>query len=295
MVNKVIRHKIFFLTAMVIFCSSPAFADRVEEFLVKVESRFTAAKSKQEKFAIVSQLVNRKALISSEVSLDDSAALAKGTGPDPFTFTEEETGKTIENFEKTNPLALAVKRADVERVKLFLSAVEDVNDPLLTAWGFRQPYFLSHMVLDPRDPNSPKVSLNRRMEIIDILGEKGADFNIRPGFSSTGVYDNPPLIVVGLDGSDVGELGNLQARALLYGADPIVKGSSASLVCIDETPDRPLDTFGSVANQMCEIAFDQYLKMPREQREKVRIADSVRKRFAEIKAERMKQLADTDF
>lgn len=294
MVNKIIRHKIFFLTAMVIFFSSQAFADRVEEFLVKVESRFTAAKSKQEKFAIVSQVVNRKTLTSPEVSLDDNAALAKGTGPDPFTFTEEETGKTNDNFEKTNPLALAVKRADVERVRLFLSAVENVNDPLLTAWGFRQPYFLSHMALDPRDPNSPKGSLNRRMEIIDLLGEKGADFNIRPGFSSTGVYDNPPLIVVGLDGSDK-RIDDLRPRALLYGADPIVKGSSASLVCINETPDRPLDTFGSVANELCEIAFDQYLKMPREQREKVRIADSVRKRFAEIKAERMKQLAETDF
>lgn len=289
--------KVLVFASFLIGCSSHLAAHKFEEYLERVEEKFVAAKSDEEKFELVTQSVNRKVLSQDDVDLDDEEALSANIGPDPFSYTvtEEREEKEKFNFEKTNPLMLAICLGDVRRFELFLSVVDDVNNPLLTAWGYRQPYYLSHMALDPQYSFLKKVPITNRLRIVDLLGKKNADFNKIPGPFTIGIYNNPPLIVSGLDGSRCEFFDALRARSLLYGADPLVTGSSKSLVCINPTLERPLNSFGSDANRLCELAFDQYLKMPSGQRKKARLADSVKEKFEEIKAERLKQLIELSF
>lgn len=285
--------------ALLIGCISPLTANNTEKYLQMVEREFDEADSRTAKFKVVSQPVNKQALTlpCEDFEKNHKEALSRKVGPHPFTFETEKDGRKEQhiNFNKTNPLMLAISLGDIGRVSKFLTVVDNVNDDLFTAWGYRQPYYVSHMALDPHYPSEEKVSLSTRLAIITLLGEKGADFNKLPGFFRTGIYDNPPLIVPGLDGSHTNdETDKLMARALLFGADPLVQGSSSSLVCINPTPDRPIGTFGGQANRLCEIAFDDYFVLDR-QGVRMRLAPSIKAKFESIKKERLKMLMEASF
>ena len=125
-------------------------------------------------------------------------------------------------------MGLAISLGRVDAVRAFLAVVPDVNDPILAVWGYRQPYTLAHLALDPRFPYflGDNVPLKNQLEIIDALGERGANFNAILKNSKLDPYTNPPLAAGGPSGyADLKLMPHLQARALLYGADPAVKGS----------------------------------------------------------------------
>lgn len=292
-----LKFKMLVLASLLIGGSSHLAAHKFEEYLERVEKKFLAARSKEEKFKLVTQPVNREVLCQDDVDLDDEKALSANIDPTPFAYDKEF------NFEKkTNPLMLAIGLGEVRLFELFLSVVEDVNDPLLTVWGHRQPYYLAHMALAPaldhrRLSLKKKAPLAQRLSIIDLLGGKNADFNqkLPAYFAQTLPYNNPPLIVPEVGAYSEKFSDALRARALLYGADPLVQGSSASLVCVNPTPERPLNSFGINANRFCALAFDKYLKMPPEQQKNVRLAESVKEKFKELKVEKLKQLANLEF
>ena len=251
--------KILFFTALIFSASiSQSHANPFKEFLDDAERRFDAAPSRVAQFEIVSEPVNRETLARLK-SFDeyDKEALTSGVGPGAFLYTDDENKERF-NTAKTNALMIAIAFGDIRRVKKFLPVIDDVNAPLLTAWGYRQPYTVAHMALDPRFPESTsKVPLINRLQILDLLGEAGANFNINLVSRYVGVYMNPPLVAAGLN-SRHAYTDPLRARALLYGADPVVKGSSGSLVCINPTSECPLDTFLSEAHRLCEIAFKDF-------------------------------------
>ncbi|MCI5057568.1 MAG: hypothetical protein MRY83_15755, partial [Flavobacteriales bacterium] len=168
--------------------------------------------------------------LKSEDELDHNQ-LTSEVGPASLKYKIENI--TYVYYNQTNPLALAISLGKRDLVRKFLSVVEDVNDKALVVWGYRQIYTLAHVALDPRYPEvSQNVPLEDRLEIIDELAKKGADFN---KIIKWGGYKNPPL--AGGDSSsfhleDV--LDPLRARALLYGANPSLRGSCFYGVKLEE-------------------------------------------------------------
>ena len=146
--------------------------------------------------------------------------------------------------EVTNPVALAISMGEVDLVRKFLQHI-DPNCPESFVWGWRGVFSLAHIALDPKYPSPKKdVSLESRLKIIDLLGERGADFNITisgsrviGGFSG-GDYMNPPLVAG--DNSGYSESYKLapfvRARAFLYGADPDKSGTSHAPIKLDREP-----------------------------------------------------------
>ena len=189
-----LKMKTLALTAALVCLAPQSKADCIEEYLNSVEESFDRATSPTAKFEVVSQLVNVKVLREAD-SLEevDRVKLAKGFGPRVGTYTDDE-GKDQFNSKKSNPLALAILFGKPDKVEKFLSVVENVNDDIFTAWGYRQPYYPAHVALDPQFPTEVSgVWLGHRLRIIDLLGEKGADFNKLPPAITLGVYQNPPL------------------------------------------------------------------------------------------------------
>lgn len=174
------------------------------------------AQEPSQKLALISQPINLEYLSDLKTIEDlDSKELT----PDEKFF-----------YNKTTPIALAVSLDELNRVTQFLKAIPDVNDPSLTGWGYRQPYTLAHMALDPQYPKAAgDISLSTRLAIIDMLGEKRADFNAIIRADLEGVYENPPLLVGDLSGRPFKFMSELRARALLYGGDPKIIGSSGGL------------------------------------------------------------------
>jgi len=146
------------------------------------------------------------------------------------------------NCDKTCPLVLAVARGRNHLVSKWLSVVGDVNSWELMGWGYRQPYSLAHMALDPQYPRMRhNVPLEDRLAIVDDLGERGADFNNTGSHALMGIYNNPPLAAGTLSGhlswKEVCNVATpLRARALLYGAIPDTRGSCFGGVHLDREP-----------------------------------------------------------
>ncbi|MBT4880153.1 MAG: hypothetical protein HON43_04180 [Alphaproteobacteria bacterium] len=105
----------------------------------------------------------------------------------------------------------------------------DVNDSAFEAWGFRQYFSPAHVALDPQFPYV-SASLKDRLAVIDLLAQMGADFNSIP---SEGLYQNPPLTAGTTHTTRVPDYQQLQARAILHGADPELKGSSFFGISLD--------------------------------------------------------------
>lgn len=274
---------------------SPTKASDHRSFIEKWANDIDQLPTKKARFEAIARPMDGIKLCNPYWDLIDLKSLYGEVSPDIFTFTTVVDGVEIktENIDKTNLLMLAINHGYATIVAKLLRHIDDVNDPRLSAWGYRQPYFPTHMILAP--PMLTSVCLKDRLTIVDLLGQKGADFNIRPGHFGTCLYDNPPLIVPMLTSTHANpDVEKLMARALLYGADPSVKGSSGTLVCINPTPDCPLGSFGRAANQLCEIAFDDYVAQSKTGKN-FKLASSVLEKFKKIKEERLKQLSSLTF
>lgn len=190
--------KSYFIVKLAIFIGASFLqiqANGFEESLDDIEKEFDRTQTVAEKYAIVSR-------------------------PIPL----EEEGSGIKS-DKTCAFALAISLGRPSLVAKFLSVVENVNSENLMGYGYRQGFFPTHLALDPQYPKaSHAVALEDRLAIIDMLGRKKADFN-RRGLSKE-LYLNPPLAAGWPSGRMLEHATELRARALLYGADPSIVGTS---------------------------------------------------------------------
>ena len=165
-------------------------------------------------------------LIKADEALLKSLAAEFEAAPDPqskLAIVCRHIGEDFGKFATNNTLALAIGAGNRWLVEKFLSVVEDVNSEDLYVWGYRQKYNLAHVALDPLSMfRSDVADLGSHLAIIDMLARKGADFNWIP----KGGYENPPLSAGEPRGSSSKYINDLRARALLYGADPCLGGSS---------------------------------------------------------------------
>lgn len=288
-----LKLKMLFFVALATSCTSQLTAVSQEEFLADVGKRFSAAPSKEAKREIVTERLDIRDLARAETL----GAFYKTRGQKS---QAEESKRGVERelalVNVTHPLMMAIVSADYLRFSTFLEVIDDVKDVSLCTWGYRQPYTLAHMALDPQDTthvDKSKGSLTDRLRILDLLGSKGADFNQRVPPKSVGVYENPPLVAAGLN-YVLSYTDELRARALLYGADPVVNGSSKTLLTINPTPNHPRDSFGREAERLCFMAFNEYYASLRRPKEGQRLAPSVRERMKTLLAETLESLQDEE-
>ena len=206
----------------------------ISNFLARTKAEFDAALSSEEKYEIISRPVNLEHLLSLKCIEDlNETALTQGVGSGPLSYMAADVERL--NADKSTPLALAVSLGKPDFLSHFLSVVTNVNAPELITWGYRQPYFLSHLALDPSYPYAP-ASLEKRLAIIDALAQKGADFNANFQHGLIGVYNNPPLAAGWGRGHQLPDVPHLRARALAYGADPMQGGSSFDPISFQDDP-----------------------------------------------------------
>lgn len=144
------------------------------------------------------------------------------------------------SWTKTTAMALAVCLADVEKVKLFLKYIPDINDSNHFVWGYRQQYSYVHLVASPYSHISSlrfqeqdiETILNNREKILKELSFKGANFNWVPDGCG---YQNPPLAAAynpggNYDGFNTSTYSKISSKLIklliMYGANPAIIGSS---------------------------------------------------------------------
>jgi hypothetical protein len=150
---------------------------------------------------------------------------------------------------------------DVKRVEKFLKVLEDPNDPRLWVSGYRQPYNLASLSADPVWPLHEPHRLQDRLKIIDLLGTTTINFNFKPKLQvETGLYSNPPLaLATAIHGSyrNIFEerecyhecQREVQARLMLYGADPKIGGTSVSSLHQSQLDDQVERAFNQVLHE----------------------------------------------
>ncbi len=147
-----------------------------------------------------------------------------------FAIVYRRLGETDEiggiKYARNNLLSLAIRAGNPRMVENFLSAVPDMNSESLFVWGYRQIYNIAHVVLDPIAYRHDTVALSTRLVIVDLVARKGADFNWKHPYMDVDIYENPPLSAGEPRGCHSQHINDLRARALLWGADPCLKGSS---------------------------------------------------------------------
>jgi hypothetical protein len=176
------------------------------------------------------------------------------------------------NQNNTNALGLAIVLGRPHTLRRFLGVVENPNSLDLSITVFRQQGSLAHVALDPFFPDCGVFSpLDSYLETIDILGRKGVNFNSIP-LCPYYTYRNPPLVCQRSMERGIRSFPEimgvyLRARALLYGADPRIGGSSFSLLLREGTEEH-LFTQGRIMKQTlayyCERLLageGQYVRM----------------------------------
>lgn len=223
--------KVYFNTFKLLILIGAGLAQQTEaslvydDFLKDTEAEFDKASTRAKKYEVISQPINLKYLERLRDFRElDIEKLKEDVSQDPISDKNKYQEKV--NFKKTTPLTLAVSLGKAFLTQKFLTAVDDVNSRQLTGWGYRQPYTLAHMALDPQHPMAlGDVSLDNRLMVIDILAEHEVNFNDVVGHNLVGIYHNPPLAAGKESGRALSIFNQLRARALLYGADPIRGGS----------------------------------------------------------------------
>jgi hypothetical protein len=286
---KIMRYISFYL-AILCVPSTVSAKDIFSKYLEVVMTEFDAACSKDEKYEIVKRPFHRDYLgILTDVSDIDDAKLYGGVSLDPIKVTLKDNTKIL-NYNKANILVIAICKANVGIVRKLLTVVDDVNDPELTGWGYRQPFMPAHFALDPNYYLSSyrDSSIRDIITIIDMLASKGADFNMIIRHSYPGIYHNPPLTAGSLNNhNDLPTRLKLQARALVYGADPELRGSSFYAFPVTK------DERGRYPTALYQAAFDSYLELNKAGVE-LNPVDSVKEIFRNIKTERMAALSELD-
>lgn len=194
--------------------------------------------------------------------------------------------------ERTHALALAVCAGDSGRVELFLMHIKDPHDPALLVQGYRQAYNMVSLAADPIWPMQIPARLDSRLRIIDRLAAAQFDFNFIPpdDLKSSGPYRNAPLATAtflhgnyegtykGINVNDAYQ--SIQARLMLYGADPKIKSSCRRLMDEDDV------------RYCARLAFKQVLE---EKLQNLRPMDEVKKVLEEIKAEYLERISKMAF
>jgi len=224
---KLIFRFVFAISILMICGAQEARADIWGDYLAQIEDKFDRASTPQKQYDIISEPVNREYLyFLKSISEINPVALRQNVGKGALSYHTSE-GKEKLNCDKMTALNLAISLGNVSAVRKFLSVVSDVNVDELTAWGYRQPYYPAHFALHPDYPRAKKQDQTAQLEIIDMLAEKGADFNKIFRHKEMGVYLNPPLSAGQPSGGvSYNNMESLRARAMLFGANPGLQGSS---------------------------------------------------------------------
>jgi hypothetical protein len=195
---------------MFLFNATVATASIYEHLLHEIEIEFDEAMSKQDKVSILLRTINGLyvELLDPNEEIDYNR-LGRIETPN-------------ERYYKTHPLALAIVHGKVDLLEKFLAVVDDINDEKLFVWGYREWYTMAHLALDPQHPSlNDSVTLETRREILRMLRDKGVNFNLIKG----GLYANPAIACGRGSGQELDCADSLRCDALLYGADPHVRGS----------------------------------------------------------------------
>ncbi|OJX11694.1 MAG: hypothetical protein BGO77_07165 [Caedibacter sp. 37-49] len=228
MLKKTLLIKPFFFLFSILSIFHQAKSSSIyDQYLDLVENEFDRTEGQQNKYLIVTRPINNEylAYLTNFKDLDEKK-LTEGLSKDLKEIKDCPIPTFFfENTEKTTPISMAVSLGKASLVQKFLSVIDDVNSDHCLAWGYRQPYTLAHMALDPQYPLAKAfVSKEDRLAIVDALAQKKADFNL---IAKTHDYRNPPLAAGEASGRELREISSfLRARALLHGADPELCGSS---------------------------------------------------------------------
>lgn len=197
------------------------FALDLPDYLIYVNEQFNNSNSEYDKQNIISQPINIQYVKNLKSLQDlDSVKLKNTTA-----------------FNKSNAIAIAVAVGDITLVRKFLSVIDNVNDVSLLTSGYRQFFSLAHVVLLPEltyKANINDLYIKNLLNIIDELGRAGINFNFIP---QGGTYQNPPLAMGSAWSHSTfsyEQTTMLEARAMLYGANPRLKGSSFNGVNLDK-------------------------------------------------------------
>lgn len=247
--------------------AQPAQAMHYDDYLAAVEVAFDGADG---------NVVKQRAVIFVPVGLAHVAAFQKGD--DVTKIAGEELGY------HAHAMAFAIADGNVDLVRKFLGVIDDVkseddvesivdvNAESIFCWGYRQPYSLAHIVLDPGNfwrrgveiKSAESLNYLKNMyEIMDMLAEKGVDFNRSPEYN---LYPYPPVQAgSNLRGwNDTFKL-SLNIRAFLHGAEPYKTVGVISMPGSEDLPSGTLllshTTNQDLERRYKEILFDMYVEM----------------------------------
>lgn len=250
--------------------------DSYNEIMREVDEEFLRS---NDKLSVVTRPMN----VSYIKYLRDNPEENKSIKPNALYFPSEE---------RTHALALAICAGDSARVRIFLQAIKDPHDPALLVQGYKQAYNMVNLAADPIYPMQIPAYLSSRLRVIDELAAARFDFNFIPtdDLSSFGTYRNTPLATATcLHGCYKGTYKKtnindayqaIQARLMLYGADPKLPSSSRGPMHEDDI------------RYCVKVAFKQVLE---EGLQNLRPTDDVKKILEETKAEYLGRIAKLTF
>ncbi|MBK2357812.1 hypothetical protein [Francisella hispaniensis] len=241
----------------------------LDSYLSYAEQRFDESTSTEAKRYEVIKPLNIKYLskVSSIEDIDESQLVV------------EDLGKISPI---SNALALAIASADIQKTQKFLQVIDDVNDKKLVSSGYRQLVGLPHIAVNPlrqlkifdKQAKLDSDYVKRMLKIIDVLAQYDANFNMLNCENYYGyVYNNTPLVHAELVSSIYSFNSNLQyqlmTRAILYGADPELSGTTGRLTNYYK--------YNRDLKNLKPLILEYYaeLSINREKFKKVKLAESV--------------------
>ncbi|APD50410.1 hypothetical protein [Francisella hispaniensis] len=221
--------KITLLTLLLPCLFLNGYSVSLDSYLSYVEQKFDKSTSTEAKRYEVIKPLNIKYLskVSSIEDIDESQLVVEDLGKISLI---------------SNALALAIASADIQKTQKFLQVIDDVNDNKLVSSGYRQLVGLPHIAVNPlrqlkifdKQAKLDSDYVKRMLKIIDVLAQYDANFNMLNCENYYGyVYNNTPLVHAELVSSIYSFNSNLQyqlmTRAILYGADPELPGTTGRL------------------------------------------------------------------
>ncbi|MBK2357811.1 hypothetical protein [Francisella hispaniensis] len=219
--------KITLLTLLLPCLFLNGYSVSLDSYLSYVEQRFDKSTSPEAKIYEVTKRLSIKYLseVSSIEDIDESQLVIKDFKTIPF----------------SNALALAIASADIQKTKKFSQVIGHINgDVLASSLGYKKLVGLPHIAVNPivqmkifdKQAKLDFAYAKRMLEIIDLLAQRGANFNMSDYVSHDNghlyLYNNTPLVhaesISSYYSSDLKPQYELMARAILYGADPKLYG-----------------------------------------------------------------------
>lgn len=206
------------LFAATLFSVSVSQASRpYEKFLDVVEQNFDRASDTQSKRHIARLYVDMDALKEAESMEKFFQDCMKGSDESQKDYDDCMAGNFHPNsLKKVTPVGLAVHTGDAKLLNKFLSSVDNLKDPVLTQWGYRQAYTLANLVMDPYSNNGiPFPSLDQCLDVVDVAVAHGLDLS---HYITTGHYTYQPIWAGSHRGWGNPFVEELRVRAFLHGA-----------------------------------------------------------------------------